>query len=391
MKANTIMNANVNMNNQNTFEKSKAVRYSISSIIKKIDNQQIRFDHPAQRESDQWSNKMKGNLISDILQDNPIPAIILAEQNINGNQIIWNIDGKQRCTNVYSFTKGMYKIPKGIRRSVIQYQRNVKDENGCIVKDEDGHPMVEWVEFNIIGKYYSQLPEELQDKIMDYNFDAVLYLNCSSEDLVYHIARYNDGRPMNKSQKGIINLGEDFATEVKRLSNHPFFVDFGSYGKNGRANGNIDRVICETIMTTNYLDNWKANHEEVCKYIKNNATEDDFDNVNDTLTRLEDIIDGQTECLFTVKESAIWFTIFNKFKALGYDDERFQDFLVYFIENNMKEQEINGMTYCDLEGGTSRGVNRKSTKDKKCVSNKIELLTVIMNNYFGESEFRAAV
>ena len=144
-------------------------------------------------------------------------------------------------------------------------------------------------------------------------------------------------------------------------------------------------------MTTNYLDNWKSNHEEVCKYIKNNATEDDFDNVNDTLTRLEDIIDGQTECLFTVKESAIWFTIFNKFKAFEYDDEKFQDFLVYFIENNLKEKEINGMTYCDLEGGTSRGVNRKSTKDKKCVSNKIELLTVIMNNYFGESEFRAAV
>ena len=85
----------MSMNNVKKSE-NKLERLPISAICKKIEKRTIRFDHPAQRCSEQWSNKMKGNLISDILQGNPIPPIILAEQIINGVSIIWDLDGKQR-------------------------------------------------------------------------------------------------------------------------------------------------------------------------------------------------------------------------------------------------------------------------------------------------------
>lgn len=55
-----------------TMENCKTDRISIASIIKKIDKHTIRFDHPLQRESDQWSPSMKGNLVSDILQGNKL-------------------------------------------------------------------------------------------------------------------------------------------------------------------------------------------------------------------------------------------------------------------------------------------------------------------------------
>lgn len=385
-------NNNVNQNNQTTFEKSKTTKYVVSMLNSKIESQVIRFNHPNQRESDQWSNKMKGNLISDIIQHNPIPAIVLAEQNINGQQIIWDIDGKQRCMNIYNYVKNNYKIPKGIRRNIISYQRQLRDCDGNFILDDDGYPVVEWCEFNITNKYFKDLPKELQDLILTYEVDATMYLNCSSEDIVYHIARYNDGKPMNKSQKGTVNLGEEYAKEVKKIAKHNFFVDFGDYGKGDTAkkSGVIDRIICETVMASNYINNWKSNHEDTCNYIRNNASMDNFNDVSDTLDRLEEIMNGEVESLFTIKDSAIWFTVFNRFKSTGYNDNAFYDFMEWFLENNICEREFNGVRYSDLEGGNDE-TGRKSTKDKSCVMNKIDHLCMIMNIYFSETMEKKAV
>ena len=142
-----------------TSEKSKQKQYSISSIIKKMNDFTIQFNHPTQRESDQWTPKMKSNLISDILQDNPIPALVFAEQIIDGSIIIWDLDGKQRCTNVYSFYNDGFKISRNITRFNITYQMKLKDELGNYIIGDNGVPKTEWAECDIRGKKYSDLPE----------------------------------------------------------------------------------------------------------------------------------------------------------------------------------------------------------------------------------------
>ena len=112
----------MNENYTQTLEKSKHDKLSIASIIKKINNCTIRFDHPLQRESEQWSNIMQGNLISDILEGNPIPALTFAEQIINGIAIVWDLDGKQRCTIAYKFRNDGFRISKNVRRWMMSYQ-----------------------------------------------------------------------------------------------------------------------------------------------------------------------------------------------------------------------------------------------------------------------------
>ena len=357
-----------------TMEKSKPNRLSIASIIKKIDKHTIRFDHPLQRESEQWSPSMKGNLISDILQGNPIPSLVFAEQVINGIAIIWDLDGKQRCTNAYSFRRDGFKITKNIRRWMIEYQAPIVDENGNVIFDEKNFPIYERKEFDIRGKKFSELPEELQERFNDYNFEIVQYLNCSSEDIAYHIARYNEGKPMSASQKGITRLGEEYAGMVKSISNMPFFKDMGGYKVSEFKNGTINRVVIESVMAANYLSDWKKKQEDMCEYIKTNAKTTDFDNFEDMVGRLEKVVTDDVSDMFDSKDSFLWFGLFARFVKSEEEDKRFVEFMAEFSQS-LHSKKINGVSFDDLNG--------KSTKDKTVVITKMEHLEKVMNEYLG--------
>lgn len=352
-----------------TMEKSKPGRLSIASIIKKIDKYTIRFDHPLQRGSEQWSPSMKGNLISDILQGNPIPSLVFAEQVVNGIAIIWDLDGKQRCTNTYSFAKDGYKITKNIRRWMIEYQSPVVDENGNMVFDEEGFPVYEKKEFDIRGRKFSELPEELQDKFTDYNFEIVQYLNCSSKDIAYHIARYNEGKPMTASQKGMTRLGEEYAGMVKSISNMSFFKDMGGYKVSEFKNGTINRVVVESVMAAKYLKDWKKKQEDMCEYVKDHASCSDFDDLEDLVGRLEKVMTNEVSDMFDSRDSFLWFGLFARFVKLGAKDEKFIEFMKEFARS-LHSKKIDSVSYDDLNG--------KSTKDKKVVIGKMEHLEKLL-------------
>lgn len=355
-----------------TLEKSKPDRLSIASIIKKIDNYTIRFDHPLQRESEQWSPAMKGNLISDILQGNPIPALVFAEQIMNGLAIIWDLDGKQRCTNAHSFVKGGYKISKNIRRWNIEYQAQIRNEDGSPKLDDKRFPVSERREFDIRGKKFLDLPEELQDKFNEYNFEIVQYLNCSSEDIAYHIARYNEGKPMTASQKGITRLGEEFASMVKSISGMPFFKDLGGYKVSEGNNGTVNRVVVESVMATNFLNDWKKKQEDMCEYMKENATVESFEEFEDMVGRITNVGTEDVFNMFDSKDSFLYFGLFARFVNSGLDDEKFIEFMAEFSQS-LHSKEIDGISFDSLNG--------KSTKDKAVVVNKINHLEQLMNDY----------
>lgn len=357
-----------------TMEKSKPDRLSIASIIKKIDKHTIRFDHALQRESEQWSPSMKGNLISDILQGNPIPPLVFAEQIVNGIAIIWDLDGKQRCTNAYSFQKDGYKITKNIRRWMIEYQAPVVDEAGNAVFDEENFPVYERREFDIRGKKFSELPEELQDRFNDYNFEIVQYLNCSGEDIAYHIARYNEGKPMTASQKGITRLGAEYAEMVKSISSMPFFKDMGGYKVSEFKNGTVNRVVVESVMAANFLQDWKKKQEDLCEYIKDNAAPADFDHFEDMVGRLEKVVGDDVSDMFDSRDSFLWFGLFARFIKTEKDDRKFTGFMKEFAQS-LHCKKIKGTSFDDLNG--------KSTKDKNVVIAKMEHLEKLMNEYLG--------
>lgn len=361
-----------------TMENCKTDKISIASIVKKIDRHTIRFDHPLQRESDQWSPSMKGNLVSDILQGNKLHPLIFAEQIINGVPIIWDLDGKQRCTNAYSYSKNGYKISKNIRRWMIKYQTIEKDENGNEVLDERGFPIPINAEFDIRGKRFSELPEELQDRFLDYTFNYDQYLNCSEEDIGYHIERYNDGKSMTSPQKGIMKLGTEYAEIVKSISNMPFFKDMGGYKVSEFKNGTINRVVVESIMTANYFDNW-GKLDNMCKYIKENSDTTVFDNFEDMVERLEKVVTDDVSDMFDSKDSFLWFGLFAKFIKTETDDRKFIEFMTEFGQS-LHKKVLHGISFDNILEESS------STKDKGVVTKKMNHLELLMNNYFNMDE-----
>ena len=98
--------------------------------LKSFEHLNRLFVREGWQESDQWSCVMKGNLISDILQGNPIPALVFAEQNMGGVTIKWDLDGKQRCTSAYLFFRDGFRISPGIRRWLIPYRQKAFDIRG---------------------------------------------------------------------------------------------------------------------------------------------------------------------------------------------------------------------------------------------------------------------
>lgn len=319
---------------------------------------------------------MRGNLISDILQGNPIPPLVFAEQIVNGVAIIWDIDGKQRCTTAYSFKKNGFKISKNIRRFMIEYQSPIVDENGNVTLDNEGFPTYKRKEFDIRGKKFSDLPEELQDRFDDYNFEIVQYLNCSSEDIAYHIARYNEGKPMTVSQKGTTRLGEEYAGLVKRISNMSFFKDIGKYKMAEYKNGTINRVVIESIMAANYLEDWRKKQEEMCEYIKNHATVTDFEDFEYMVKRLEAVVGEEISEVFNSKDSFLWFGLFARFIKKETEDEKFVDFIYKFVEG-LHGKPIDGVSFDELSG--------KATKDKAVVLARMRHLEKLMNQYLSNN------
>lgn len=363
----------LNMGNSVTMEKSKEYNLSVVSIAKKMDKHILRFDHPLQREADQWSPAMRGNLISDILQGNPIPALIFAEQVVNDVAIVWNLDGKQKCTNMYMYMRDGYKVSKNIRRWKIAYQTPVVDESGNLVLDGNGFPVYERKEFDIRGKKFSELPEELQEKFTDYSFKITQYINCSGEDIAYHIARYNDGKPMSASQKGITRIGEEYAELVKSISNMSFFRECGGYKVSEFKNGTIHRVVIESVMAVNFLGQWKKKQEDMCEYMKEHAAVTDFDNFENLVHRLEKVVTEEVSDMFDSKDSFLWFGLFARFAKKGLEDKKFVEFMAEFARS-LHDKKVEGVSFDDLNG--------KSTKDKNVVLNKMKHLEKMMKEYF---------
>lgn len=255
------------------------------------------------------------------------------------------------------------------------YYEQFRDRQGRLMLDEEGVPVREPRKFDIANKYFSQLPEELRDRFLEYTFKCDQYLNCDSDEIAYHIIRYNEGKAMSAPQKGITRIGEEFAILVKRIAEMEFFQERGNYTVAEARNGTLERVVVESVMAWKYMDAWNKKQDLICQYLKAHASVGDFEAFEAMVARLDKVMAEDVAAMFDSKNSFLWFGLLARFlqkEGESRTKKRFVSFMREF-ERTLYKRKVDGKDWKDLNG--------KATKDKKSVMDKFCYLECLLDEW----------
>lgn len=333
--------------------------YTLEMYLKKIRSRKISNDADVQRNF-VWKNEHINELIATVLTDDYIPPVILGEED---NSQLYIVDGGCRSTALMAFRYGNYKITASIENSLVPYQRKITGDDGNITWEE--------AVFDIKNKSYDKLPEELKEKFDEYQIETVIHEACDSSKISKYIKRYNNHVAMNTDQKAFTYL-DKFAGRIHKIINSRFFADCGSYSEKDKTKGVIERIVVEALMCINHFDNWKTQAKAACKYLNDNAVDEEFDAFTENLHRLESIIGEDIKDIFNKKDSFIFLALFDRFAKLGVEDSRFAEFLRGFKrELRMSRKNKNNLLFDEID-------RELSTKDKQVINDKLNMLEGLM-------------
>lgn len=333
--------------------------YTLDMYLKKNRKGDIDNNADVQRNF-VWSNEQINELVVTVLTDDYIPPIILGEEE---NSKLHIVDGGCRTAALIKYRYGNHKITPSIENSLIPYKKKVIGENGNTTYED--------AVFDIKNKTYEKLPEELKEKFDEYQIETVIHESCDSLKISRYIKRYNNHVSMNTDQRAFTYI-DKFASRIRKILDSRFFVDCSDYSEKDKIKGVVERIVVETMMCMNHFDSWKKQPKAACKYLNENATEEEFDTFADNLHRLENIITEDIKDIFNKKDSFIFLTLFDKFTKLGIEDVKFAAFLKEFKTNfRNTKRNVNGLLFDEIK-------RNNSTKDKPIVSEKLALLETLM-------------
>ncbi|MDE7252455.1 MAG: DUF262 domain-containing protein [Acetatifactor sp.] len=329
--------------------------YTLDRYLKKNINGEIDNNADVQRNF-VWNNEQINELVVTVLMDDYIPPIILGEEE---NSKLHIIDGGCRTAALIKFKYGNYKITSSVENSLIPYKKKVTYEDAV---------------FDIKNKTYEKLPEELKEKFDEYQIEMVIHESCDSSMISKYIKRYNNHVAMNTDQRAFTYI-DRFASRIREILNSRFFVECNNYSEKDKTKGVVERSVVEAMMCINHFDNWKTQAKTACKYLNDNATEEEFEKFADDLHRLENVVTDEIKDVFNKKDSFIFLTLFDRFTKLGVDDEKFAEFLREF-KGKLRLTRINGkgLLFDEIDKGLS-------TKDKQVIIDKLDMLECLMNEF----------
>lgn len=346
------------------------------TLLNQLKREEIRTDCPMQRSSNQWKKDAKDGLVVTAILHEDIDSIKMCEQIGKEGAVVWVIDGIQRLTTLSEYKNNVFRLGKNIEKPIVYYQVAKLDEKGKAIRNEEGCIVYDVVEYDLRDKYYKNLPEQLRESFDSFPIDIVKQLNCSDEEVGYHIRRYNRQTSMNASQSAITYM-DYIAKDIKNIAQGAGFFKRECYTESERKKGIIDRVVSESIMLLFHADQWKRGGKQMGQYLNSHSNAQELQTLDDILLRLNRIITSESEPLFTTKNSFIYFAAFNYFTTLELSDDKFNDFLCDLKETfrYQKFPEYKNESFETLDAN-------RSTKDKKVVLTKLEMLKKLMSEYF---------
>lgn len=303
------------------------ISWNVKQLVRMIDNDNVRFDYPIQRAGGQWKLLQKSFLIHSLAQKYPIPPIyflgekkeIMVER--KGEQVPEIItirhclDGKQRLTNIHDFVKGEYKL----------------DEDTPDVK-------IEGIEYEIGGKSFEELDEEVQDmihsrSILTYTLDAEMVSDEEIEDLFY---RMNNGASLTIQQKAKALMGVKWATIVNELGEHPLIHNLASFSKTQiRTEAHITALIQTMMMLDGKYEYKNVSQSVISNYAQTFKDDTEYklklvEKVKEAMDYLINILDKKESVLLKKVHFPMTLITALRAKELGIQEEEFYEWLMYF-------------------------------------------------------------
>lgn len=351
-------------------EKPRQETLTLFQLLQAVKDEDIRKDADTQRYGRAWKSKDSVySLIRTVLSDGYIPDILLAQiENLNNQEYI--IDGLQRITYLEDYRfYNKWKLPRKFMDSVVTYVINKKDEYGRNLRDENGAYVKEEIEYDIAGKSYDDLPQELKKRFDMFQIHVAKFYCKTMKDANKLIEMYNNHTAMNSVQKSFTKAG-DVAAYIRPIVDCGFFAD--TIEEKKQHNGTAIKIIFDSLVLSNHRDNWKSKFDKQCEYYNNIGTKEEIDTFAEHLDRLYEnvnVVDERIKSFFAREKNApIFLTAYERFLELNKDDSEFENFLIYFSENLTDE-------WKELD-------ENRRTRDTKLVNAKYMEIIDAMNKFF---------
>lgn len=345
---------------------------SLSSYLASVNSEDISENQDVQRMFC-WDNGAINELILTVLTDDYIPPIILGEEEL-GEDLTqqYIVDGIQRTTALNKFRHMNWKTTKSFENSVIQYQAKMRDDEGHLMKDDNGSILWENREFDIANKTYEQLPDELKKNFDDYQIRIVVHQNCTMQEISKLVRRYNRNKSMGSNQKALTWI-PTYARKIKNIINNEFYKNCVAPSNSMRKNGTYEQTVANSVMATFHINDWKKAPNDRNKYLEENSSFDEFEKVNEYGNRIAKVCGDKFQNVFIFKDILCWIATFHNFTKFDFEDTKFAEFINALV-NNLHSKVINEWSYdkLDKESGTS---------DKKIVQAKIDTYTALMMDF----------
>lgn len=340
------------------------IRTTLNWTVKNLksmydEKETLSFNHPIQRQSAQWDNEQQSLLIHSMLANFPVPAVYVhktesIEMDAKGKHSYTYsvLDGKQRMTTVFSFINGEYALSEDIPD----------------VEIED-------VTYEIAGKYFEDLDEDVQQEILRFRFNIQAFEDVTDEMIEDIFFRLNNSTPLTKSQKARPLMGVDNSIFINDILAGRFFTEKCTFSKMQLKRSDD---MCTLLQGMMLLDNKYRDYDfssisadevmNYSQYIKNNYPDECKDRLKRIIGFLNNVFYMKDKNLKKVN-IPILFLIADKALAESITGTNFRRWYNSFFEEHKKEYNL----YC-----SSGSIKKEKTLGR------IEIMTRYFDEYFRE-------
>lgn len=327
--------------------------YTVKKIKKGIEFGNIVFNHPIQRKPGQWDNEQQSLLIHSLLSDFAIPqayAVPVMEGDFDSFSVL---DGKQRFTTVYEFMHDGFKLSENTPSIYKKSNRIVTDENGQRRKESITE------EFEIAGKYYSEIGEHLQEKLNDTMLSVIMLIDATDEEIEDQFYRLNNGTALTKDQKTRVLLGDELSAFIDKVEESEFFSEKShkSYFTSlQRKHGEIQTCILQGLMLVMDYPFKNFNNDttmEFAKWFRVNHKQSDLEYCEELFSKLNEAVPKGNKANKLMKKTNIPILAYHiqTIDEIGISLERYGEWIQEFFNSYSPDCEY--ASYCG-QGATSK-------------------------------------